>query len=133
MSAARSSQVVPTFRIMQDNDSPERLYPFSSPISRAETAKSPIRLKKDSFSHNNDEMRLALRTSEVKTYNQTVRGSMESLKPAKGIPVSMPNQHSNASLATTKITLGKNLLSAPKTASGSTRQLMYRLLDQATS
>jgi len=42
LSAARSSQV-PTFRVLQDSDSPERFYPFSSPLSRAETAKSPLR------------------------------------------------------------------------------------------
>ena len=132
LSAARSSQV-PTFRVLQDVDSPERVYPFSSPISRAETAKSPIRHRKDSFQPINDEMRLAIHTGDAKTYNKTVRGSMESLKPATGNPISLPGQRSNASLVSTNLTVTKNLMSAPKTATGSTRQLMYRLLDQATS
>jgi len=78
-------------------------------------------------------MRLAIHTADAKTYNKTVRGSMESLKPASGIPMSLPGQRSNATLASTNLTVSKNLLSAPKTATGSTRQLMYRLLDQATS
>jgi hypothetical protein len=55
---------------------------------------------------------------------------MVSLKPASV----MPGGHSNSSLPSTNNTFGtKNLLSAPKTATGSTRQLMFRLLDHATS
>jgi hypothetical protein len=35
-------------------------------------------------------MRLAIHTADAKTYNKTVRGSKESLKPASGIPMSLP-------------------------------------------